>query len=320
MGKEERRTVELMEKEVARFLNDERYISTLDPYIVRRVRGLASYIREQYEFASAQHIGNVYGTSIGDIRLAGRTTYHLELKFVKSGTGTRANISQNALTHNRLFEESSVLSWQKFRCIKDHNSWVFDLLSQYAHFPFDPSTLKPTQRSISKMGRIVRDRVSVDTDARRVRDAIVRKDKEEKLEYLGYLSTLKQNRDNILKFALLILMGRHTVHAMRPFEYLDLAQTVARLPDNYQVIYVYKKAKDEYRRENLHTLLRNIHLFEARLAFRRGQTNVAIEFSRDGECLVVLRFSLHWKNVFQGIETPCLNVFDENLHRLLAQV
>jgi len=49
--------------------------------------------------------------------------------------------------------------------------------------------------------------------------------------------------------------------------------------------------------------------------FPQGETNVVVEFKDPdtGDWEKLLRIVLHWKNVFQGIATPCLNIFDEGI-------
>ena len=51
---------------------------------------------------------------------------------------------------------------------------------------------------------------------------------------------------------------------------------------------------------------------EIYILFRENQTNVLLSFMNDkGNEILILRIVFHWKNKFQGIETPCLNIFDE---------
>ena len=139
MGKEERIYVELLERNVVNELNNQ-LLDILNEEDERRVNDLAIFIKDNYKFVSAVHIGNTYGTSIGDIKLVGNTDLYIELKFLKRGTGTRANISQDALTANDIFSQST-LSWSQFRDQNNFSTHVFNFLKEYQNYEKDISQL-----------------------------------------------------------------------------------------------------------------------------------------------------------------------------------
>ena len=99
MGKHEREKVFIAETIVNDLLNgkpidSERRAHEFFDY----ASAFAKRIRDDFPtLQESDHIGNVYGTSLGDIKLTlgNREEIFLELKFLKSGVGTRANIGQN---------------------------------------------------------------------------------------------------------------------------------------------------------------------------------------------------------------------------------
>ena len=317
MGKEERVYVEMMERNVVSELNN-RPLDNLDQNDLNRVKDLALFIKSNYEFKSAEHIGNTYGTSIGDIKLIGIKDIFIELKFLKRGTGTRANISQDALTNNNLFSQSP-LSWSQFREQNNFSEHIFGLLINCQCYGIDILQLPLTSANIQKLGRIVRDKSEFDVNVQRVKNKISDYANKNKLEYIRYLSSHDYHKDFIKKFAVLLLMGRHTSDSLNEFKKYDFQETLDKIPDNYEIVYVLKKAgHDIYKTEKLYKFINKIESYDVRLSFPEDETNITIDFLKDGSWIKTIRFSYHWKNVFQGIQTPCLNVFVENLDDLFS--
>jgi len=81
-------------------------------------------------------LGNRYNNT-GDILITPRKDkYFIEVKMsdTKLGTGTKANISQNALTENHLFA-GQIRSWSQFRQKKGHDKWVNYYLNLFTKYP-----------------------------------------------------------------------------------------------------------------------------------------------------------------------------------------
>ena len=132
---------------------------------------MGGFVKDNYEFKSAVHIGNTYGTSIGDIKLVGDFDLYIELKFLKRGTGTRANISQDALTANDIFSHDT-FSWSQFREQNKFSEHVFGLLKNYESNEIDILQLPLTSANLQKLGRLVRDKSKFDVKAQSIKGAI----------------------------------------------------------------------------------------------------------------------------------------------------
>jgi hypothetical protein len=139
------------------------------------------------------------------------------------------------------------------------------------------------------------------------------KDREEKIRYIEYLSTRKQNPENIKRFVFLILAGAHSHKAFKSMSRLSLEQIVNALKDNFYNVYYINKKTLKVTSEDLTKKLTQLREKELHIFFRKNETNVIIGFQESGreEPIPILRIVFHWKNIFQGIKTPCLNIFDE---------
>jgi hypothetical protein len=297
------------------------------------VEALANRIKNDFPgIQTASHVGDTYADP-GDVKLnldTGGVVY-LELKFVSQGKGTRANIGQDSLTDYQLFEPDTV-SWSRFRRMNNHEKWVMGLLDRFTKYPshckrgtlklimeMKASYLKKEVLGIKtgNIGPIIKKTLSSilagedEKLAAEIIDEIMRRDREEKIRYIEYLRSRRQNPDNIKKFTFLILAGAHTHKAMNRMWSLPLDKIIDMLRTGaYYVYYVEKKTLSVYR-EDLSRKLAVLMDKTLKIYFNEGQTNVIIGYE-DGERLVkILRIVFHWKNIFQGIKTPCLNVFDE---------
>jgi hypothetical protein len=146
---------------------------------------------------------------------------------------------------------------------------------------------------------------------------IMERDRNEKMEYINYLKTRKQNPDNIKKFTLLILAGAHSHRAFKSMSHLPLEKIIDMLKHGFYRVYYVDKKTSTVRVEDLTEKLTKLMNKELGIFFKDGETNVIIGFKEPGkeEPTPVLRIVFHWKNIFQGIETPCLNIFDESFVR-----
>ena len=334
MGKFERGLVREAELILTKMLN-RRSLSDEERRhrLFRCVSVLERRIRQDYpDIVKARHVGDTY-TSPGDIELFlgnGRRAY-IEVKFVAGGRGTRANIGQDSLTELELFEDA--ISWSRFREQKGHDEWVMRALDRFRDYP-SKCLIGARRRVLIKKAKYLKDEIlcvrqgqNTRTIAERISRnpeeapkrrlaaqivlEIMDRDRREKLEYIAYLRTRRQNPDNIKKFAFLILIGAHLRRAIREMWRLTLDQIVDMIRGgSYRVYYCDKRTLRVYV-EDLTEKLEKLMEKELYIAFREGETNVIIAFKDEaGIERPVLRVVFHWKNVFQGIQTPCLNVFD----------
>lgn len=336
MGKHEREDVHIAETIVNDMLNGE----TIDQARKRHefyqyADVLAHRIKDDFPMVKrSHHIGNVYGTSVGDIKLdlANEEEVYLELKFLVSGSGTRANMGQDTLTDFDLFIGEGILPWSEFRERKGHTGWVMRELNKFEPYPREvidrtgrsaiyekANYLKKQILGINNENTktfaevVLRDKTSSKNKitAAEIIVQIMEKDRREKIEYLNYLKALQQNKANIKKFLFLILAGAHTRDSLMALWNINLPQIIETLRHRYFIYYVYKGTlRTEV--EDYSGKLRNLLDKEIYILFRENQTNVLLSFvDRLNIEIPILRIVFHWKNKFQGIETPCLNIFDE---------
>jgi hypothetical protein len=329
MGKHEREVV----YEAERILND--MLNGIEPSAQQKRHPLFSCVQRLKEAITADfpnierscHVGNIYGTSLGNIELHladGREVF-LELKFLTGGVGTRANIGQDSLTQFWLLEDDEICSWSQFREKEHHEKWVKEALAEFDEYPRDCEGI--VERASYLKDIVGHDGGSVENAAdqvlanpsspkKKVKAAkiiknIVGKDRAEKLRYIQYLRTLRQNAENIKKFLFLVLSGAHTHKALKGLWSLSLEDILGKLRQGYRVYYVYKGSLT-VTKEDLTSKLADLMDKSLFIAIKEDQTNVLVSFrDKDGTEQPVLRIVFHWKNVFQGIKTPCLNVFDE---------
>lgn len=336
MGKEERKKVFIAETIVNDLLNgrpidSERRAHEFFDY----ASAFAKRIRDDFPtLQESEHIGNIYGSSIGDIKLlleSGEEVF-LELKFLESGLGTRANIGQDSLTKFHLFKGEGVFPWSDFRSSKKHDQWVRDELDRFGQYPASIQNIR-SKRAISERASCLKQLLGITRgeNCEKVADdvlnnpslppiklltanivkSIMVRDKQEKREYINYLKTLEQNYDNIKKFLFLILAGAHTKDSLEAQWAIDLNKIIEALRHKYYVYYIYKKTLG-IKVEDYSQKLTNLLTKQIFISFRKDQTNVLMSFYGDsGNEIPILRIVFHWKNKFQGIETPCLNIFDD---------
>jgi len=325
MGKFERGEAEKLEKDVVKILNSHPCASNL-----------ANRIREDFQnqIINAEFIGRNYNEPCNiKLNLNNNRIAYIELKLLKSGKGTRANLSQNALTNFNLFSGENIKSWSSFREENNFDNEVLRILNSYEHY--DENKLQSYRENNEKIkkARYLKDIIkpnkgeSIERAIERLRnnqDVRIRRAceivsqiltlaKKDKLRYINYLRTLNQNPEFIKKFSILILLGFHKESAIRQgFENFD--SIIQSIGQNYiYKTYYVNRLNCEMRCEDLTNLINELLNSCFRISFPENETNCLIEYrpNNQNEWRKLLRIVFHWKNVFQGIKTPCLNIFDE---------
>lgn len=329
LGKFERGEAEKLEKEVVKLLNGDHLLQALD-----YSRALADRIKEDFKnIEKAEFIGRTYSEP-GNIKvyLKDKKVVYIELKFLTSGKGTKANIGQNALTELGLFNDGNVIGWEKFRKDKKFDEKVLEYLESFKDY--DLTTLSRYKgNEKEKKARYLRDllapksgesiekaieRSSMNFDAKKKKAAeivekILKLAEKDKLDYIAYLKRLKQNKENIKKFTILILLGIHKERNIKKFmeKFDELINSLNNRNFIYVIYYVYKSG--EISSEDLTDKVNNlVKAKDFEIEFPNNETNIIIKFKDPGtgNWKRVLRIVLNWKNVFQGIATPCLNIFE----------
>ena len=138
MGKHERQSIEEAEKIVVKILKKQNlnFSDKKNHWFAHAIAIAKRIVKDFPNIASASHLGNRYDNT-GDILILSKgNEFFIETKMsdTKTGVGTKANISQDALTENHLFE-GQPKSWSEFRQMKKHEKWVNDYLDQFAAYP-----------------------------------------------------------------------------------------------------------------------------------------------------------------------------------------
>ena len=227
----------------------------------------------------------------------------------KRGKGTKANISQNALTENYLFR-GNPKSWSDFRKDKKHQSWVTNALNKFFKYPDNILSIQNPTQQIEEKARHLRKLKKRKFLARNILNGIKERDKVEKIEYLSYLEQQKQDEKMIQKFYVLLMLG---VHDMDVLKILIKDDQTFHNVENLIVYYSNVVNKEIFiKKENIGANLTKIleQFNRLKIVFTKDSTSCKIVGIGKDSVMPLLRISLHWKNIAQGIQTPCLNIFE----------
>jgi len=314
MGKHERQLIEEAEKIIVKILNFQRLTgSDKKNRWFKHAFSIAKRIKKDFpKISSTHHLGNRYDNT-GDILIAsGKNKYFIEVKMsdTKLGVGTKANISQDALTENHLFA-GQVKSWSQFRQEKDHEKWVNDYLNHFTRYPGNILKItNPVLQKEEKARYLRRLRAKGNKKAESILNDIHERDKKEKIEYLTYLSQQNQQEEMIKRFFVLIILG---IHRKDELENLTRKDDFFREIQNLFVYYSnFYKGKIAVRQEDVGERIKKIleKYSNFKIDFPSGSTHCKIVGTKGKVSEQLLQIVFHWKNIAQGIKTPCLNIFD----------
>ena len=329
MGKHERGWVEATEKLTAQLANGAEPDADLE---AQGRPDLAEALAERIEadfpgLDTVRHAGNSYD-SLGDliVEAADGETF-LEAKFVASG-GTRANLGQDTLTQFELFEDAT--AWSDFREEIGFPEDREALLRQFDGYPDDvrdwsyksavydrAKHLKNVldvsrgQNTGSRADEVLADPDATETEreAARIVNAILDLDREEKLAYFDHLREAEQNPRNVETFAHLIVCGYHTADALEEHFDDDLDEIKRLLETDSYRLYEVNKNSGAVTVENPSELLAGFEWEDTRVEIPEDGTSVSVVTGPPENRRRVLNIAYNWKNKFQGIQTPSMNVF-----------
>lgn len=314
MGKHEREFIEMAEKIIVKILNKKKttVLDKKNPWFRHAVAAANQIFRDYPNLISADHLGNRYDNTSDILLKLPHEKLYLEIKMseTKSGIGTKANISQNAMTENRLFI-GKVKSWSNFREEKNHDRWINNYLNQIINYPSNILKITDLATQKDKKARFLRNLAKNNNQAKNILEKIRERDREEKIEYLRYLNQQKQNKEMIKRFYILLMLGIHKKEILLELinkenffeEIKNLIIYYANLYKNNITI------KKENTGEHINQLLKNSSYLK--LIFPKGVTYCKIvKVDKNKKEKPLLQIVFHWKNIAQGIKTPCLNIFD----------
>ena len=334
MGRHERLEIENAEKIVVDLLNSNTISEEMkqNKWLKHAYRLKEEIEHDFKEIKRAEHIGNIYGGyEIGDIKLLidgmpDWTYIELKMSESKKGKGTLANISQNALSTSNLFKLKNILSWSEFREKNNFSNIILNKIDEYKDYPSNLHKGSSNTQIINKgafLKRLFTDvtkkkgnianiisnyiRNSKIGNVATIISDIVNTAKIDKIGYLKYLSRFEQDIKNIKKFIIAMLIGYHTqkqLHYILNIPYDE----IFKILDTYFVYYTNEnKGRVVVSKDDIGKEIRDIIKSDVKIIFPEDQTNCIIQSNSNN----VLRVVFHWKNKFQGIQTPCLNIFKE---------
>jgi len=314
MGKHERQQIEEAEKIIVKILNSQALTSSdRKNYWIEHAFAMAKKLQEDFpNIEKARHLGNRYDNTGDILILANGKKFFIETKMSDTtrGVGTKANISQDALTENHLFEDEPK-SWSEFRQDKRHEEWVNNYLNQFTKYP--RRILKITNPTLQKeeKARYLRElKKKKNKKAENILNMIHKRDKKEKIEYLNYLREQKQQKEMVKRFFVLISLGIHRKEAIESLIQSDnFFQEIQNLFVYYSNIF---RGKVIVRKEDVGERVKRIleKFSDFMIIFPKDVTHCKIIGIKKRGQQPLLQIVLHWKNIAQGIKTPCLNIFD----------
>lgn len=316
MGKYERRDIELMEKSVVRVLMGKNPLITPAHKWYGHMVGFVQSIKKTYpNLKSVKHIGNKYSGLRGDIKISQEdgSVKYIELKASETqfGKGTLANISQNAITEYGLVTNKrgeKILSWGKFREKNNFRNQVENFLDIYKY---------PQEVDFDERARLIRKHAKEeDKKAAAIKKLIANLAKKDKKEYINYIRKFQTNENNLKKFIFCMLNGIHVKRDILDFMTKTRINNLKRgsalittLCGNIKrgKVFVTKE------RNKIDVLLNQYENFK--FSFPEGLGDKVYAYiscnkrKQDKKEVKIIGLVYHWKNIFQGIKTPCINVF-----------
>lgn len=328
MGKHERDIVEKAEKIIVKLINKSKLEKEefKHPFLKLIYKFITHITNEYSDIEKAEHIGNKYN-SLGDIKLKlknGEIKY-IELKFLNGGKGTLANISQDSLTTLGIYDCES---WSDFRKRNGHQEKICNFLNGFKYPNSSEFTLNkkntiynkaeylkkiigPKEKNIEKICKeIVTRPTGVSTQkiqAAKIILNIIDYDKKIRILYLDLLSSEKYNKKILKKFCILLIMGVHNNKELGNL----IFQSNLKIPNNYLTYYLYKNNLKIIKEDNT-SLIKKILTNDIEIDIKKEQTNLVVNSVIKTNKISIIRIVYHWKNKFQGIQTPCLNIFHQS--------
>lgn len=220
-------------------------------------------------------------SSIGDIMVYSGSDLcaAIELKSSRSGgRGTSANVSQNFF--GEWFDSGiGYTAWEKQDGIWDHRYRIVEHLT---------GTLPRTQTQYVELCRALKDSGQL--------TEIIWRTNEKKSEYIQAIApTIEANLDQMSVLLHILRQGKHSIAAIRE-ALVDSTITLPRsilvgqwLEDDPQWSWDEKASSPDDK-------ISSVAYTDKGIVFRQESGQEA-------------RFQLHWKNVAQGVKTPCFNIW-----------
>lgn len=294
------RVVTKMEKTIVNVINGEEIIirkQLVTDDVLRYVINLGKYLKRKYPDYEAVHVGKTHSVN-GDIQLLKQSdtgallVKTIELKFVKkTKKGTLANLGQDFLYRNNVFD----LSWKEHS--KDFNlqEKIIDIMKKYGYANKSIST----QKAFTEEGRRIReDAKKGDMYAMICKDEIIKLANSEKMKFLEKVDYV--SKEDLKLFYINMIFGNHRINSYDK----DISKHIETNNVDGQIEIYYLNLNDgsvATEDSELEGLISEHFDMEHTIE----NACVTITYKREP----IMRISLNYKNVFQGIKNPAINVF-----------
>lgn len=285
-------------------------------------------------------------SSLGDLKIrVGEEEFDLELKKIESnnqGKGTLANTSQNIFSELGLI--NMAMGWSEWRKINQYESKILKSLDKSGISEIEveeigkEEVLMDKNSTLEKKARVVRKQVYaiakkynlkkgamaslINKIEREYFDKLNNKEKSvvetirEILNYAredlkGYLDDCKTkgiNIDNLRKMMALLKCGYHTVPLLKEEMKLSLDEILNKIR-NYYIIYYYPNQSVINKRFKIEDPQKIVEWIERYKTINAEIKGESLWISSKG--IHILQFKFHWRNVFFGIATPSVEIFDK---------
>jgi hypothetical protein len=330
---------EATEKLIVNFLSDDSNLETNNAW-----RNIGEQMAERIDndfsnIVEVEHIGTSYDT-LGDIVITtddGSEVY-IETKFVENGgSGTLANLWSDCLTD--LGQLENTMSWDEFRELSNHDAWVNSHLNRFSY----PSTLDlPEDNKSTRWDKAshLKDVIgwtrgsNTDTTAEEILEdpeitedqrlaaeiilTITKLDRSERLKYIDLLQEKDQNNSIIKRFSILLILGVHTKKKIKEYSETPIEE----LHNETDQYIMYIGNRDDTTIRDMRPMDYISRLIDKEFSYRINvQDNSSLEIVTEWEDeeKPILSASLNWKNKFQGIQNPSVNIFSQDVLEQLEE-
>ena len=316
-------------------------------------KSLAGEIKRDFKKINrCEYIGNTFAER-GDLIIYCPKKEYIELKFItssKSGKGTLANTSQNILSEYNLVND--VIGWLEWRKKNNYEEKALAILNdgiEYTNFQteeiFNTEKVLDQNSEIEIKARILRAKIKkfaadqkiifkslpsfikkmeddnsyyslANSDVRKAINScktVIELARNDLQGYLRYCRKKDINRAQFLKFIVLLKSGFHTTPLINANISLSL-ERAKELVNNYRIYYYYtpRDEGDRIKKE----LPKKIKEY-----FPDNIKDLKIIFDKEGiwifnKDVKIMYLKFHWRNVFFGISTPSVEIFDRLINHI----
>ena len=288
MGKHERHISDELEINLTAKINGQPFNSVLlnDDLI----HSTANHILNHYQdIESAEWIGTTYVNN-GDILFHRRShdDQFIELKYVINGKGTAANMGQDSLTQYGIFD---VTPWSLFR-----------------------KERKQYERTIEIIGQSFKTKTAFYDYCRELRDKNTSQEKIKEIvafanaEKIIYRNLLRDSGFSENELRIFIKNMLHQNHSRKTY-----VRNMIGFKRNCDILYVNKiDGSAEFESNPNDFVIVDDPAWQPFIEFPNDTAYLMIGMMNKELCerRRFYQIAFHWKNIFQGIKTPCLNIFD----------